>query len=355
MMTYRSIQTLRGVAAMLVALLHIFFSYTDIIAKPLGAPEPKMATFYYFKCFGGSGMQIFFVISGFIMAYLHKIQETTKFFDFSIRRLTRIAPLYWIVTMFWAYVLFAPGTYSMSHILESIFFIPRPDNAPVVGPGWSLNLEMFFYALFGFVTLVCHCSLLWVAISFVIMNLFAELTGFYFFRLYSDPIVWNFVFGIAIYYMHRLPVIQRESVAIFLVGVTLLLSSIFWHLADSSFGIRQFLPWGVPSMFIVLGAVAMEAKGAGKRLFNSRIILELGNASYALYLTHSISIVFAHKMLYYEIKTNNLYIDPDVYAILLLVLCCLVSLVVHRFVEKPMTRMLRKLRYLPPPIIERKT
>ena len=338
---YRSIQMLRAVAAMLVALMHIIFFYCDSI-KYIGGAQPHMATFFDFKGFGGSGMQIFFVISGFIMAYLYEIGETKSFSDFVVRRLTRIVPLYWIATILWAYVLNAPGSFPLSRVLQSLFFIPRPDNTAVLGPGWSLNFEMFFYMLFGLSTLVFRVSFLWVAAVFLVFSALAEVTGFYVFRLYSDPIVWNFIAGITIFHIHRLPWARREAPAILLIGVAMLVSSIFWHVPDSSSGIRQFLPWGVPSMLIVLGAVGLEVDGRGARLFGSRILLELGNASYSLYLVHTMCFIGVSSLLLYKLNVQK-YIGPDGAVLLYLAVCCGIAVLVHRLVEKPITRITRRL------------
>ena len=338
---YRSIQILRAVAAMLVALMHLIFFYCDSI-QYIGGAQPHMATLFDFKGFGGSGMQIFFVISGFIMAYLYDIGETKSFSDFVVRRLTRIVPLYWIATILWAYVLNVPGSFPLSRVLQSLFFIPRPDNTAVLGPGWSLNFEMFFYMLFGLSALVFRVSFLWVAVVFLVFNALAELTGFYVFRLYSDPIVWNFIAGIAIFHIHRLPWVRREAPAILWTGVAVLVSSIFWHVPDSSYGIRQFLPWGVPSMLIVLGAVGLEADGRGARLFGSRVLLELGNASYSLYLVHTMCFIGVSNLLLYKMNVQK-YIGPDGAIILYLAVCCGIAVIVHRLIEKPATRITRRL------------
>jgi exopolysaccharide production protein ExoZ len=337
---YRSIQTLRGAAAVLVALMHLLFFYTDSM-KYIGGAPPHMATFFYFKGWGGVGLQIFFVISGFIMAYLNSIKETVSFGAYMGRRITRIVPLYWLATLVWAYLLFPPGTYPLPRVLESLFFVVRPDNSTVLGPGWSLNFEMFFYVLFGFVTLVCRVSYLWVGIAFVAMNALGQLTGFFAFSLLSDPVVWNFVAGIVIFQIHRLPAIAKESRAIFWAGVLLLASSIFWHIADKSYGPRQFLPWGVPSMLIVLGATAMEMSGQGRALFGSRIMLALGNASYALYLVHSMCFVGVSWVLLYWLKVQH-YVGPDGAVLVYLGVCCAISLVVHRLIERPLTRLVRR-------------
>lgn len=337
--SYKSVQTLRGVAALLVALMHLIFFYCDSMVY-IGGPAPHMATFLYFKGFGGVGMQIFFVISGFIMAYLNAIGETKTFGAFMAKRFTRIVPLYWLCTIVYAFLLVNPSAFGFWRIAQSLFFIPRHDNSAVLGPGWSLNFEMMFYALFALVTLVARASFLWVGIVFLAMQALGKITGFYVFNLYSDPIVWDFVAGIAIFHIHRMEWVKRESLWIFLAGTVILLSSIYWHIPDLSYGPRQFIPWGVPSMMIVLGAVSMEVGQKHAWIFKSRTLLALGNASYALYLIHAMCFVGVSKLLLYTLAVQK-YIGPDGAVLLYLVVCCVIALAVHHLVEKPMNKMVR--------------
>lgn len=344
--SYQSVQTLRAVAAMSVALMHILFFYGDSM-KYIGGPEPWMFHFFNFKGFGGVGVQIFFVISGFIMAYLNAIGETHSFGAFMGRRLTRIVPLYWACTLIWACVLADPSFYGAKKITESLFFIPNPDNTAVLGPGWSLNFEIMFYTLFAFVTLVMRRSAIWIGVAFLAMHIAGEITDFYVFKLFSDAVVVNFLAGIAIFHIHRMDWVKKEAAAIFMAGVALLLSSIYWHIPDSSLGAKQFVPWGIPSMLIVLGAVSMDVANKHMWLFKSRVMLALGNASYALYLVHSMCFIGISMLLLYTLAIQK-YVGPDGACLIYLIVCCLISLLVHHLVEKPLNRAVRKIvKFLP--------
>ncbi|RDI99516.1 acyltransferase [Dyella solisilvae] len=338
--SYKSVQTLRAVAAMSVALMHILFFYGDSM-KYIGGPDPWMFHFFNFKGFGGVGIQIFFVISGFIMAYLNAIAETRTFGAFMGRRLTRIVPLYWVCTLVWSCILADPSFYGARKIIESLLFIPNPDNTAVLGPGWSLNFEMMFYALFAFVMLVMRRSAIWIGVAFLVMHIIGEITGFFVFRLFSDAVVTNFLAGIAIFHIHRLDWVKKEATAIFVAGVALLLSSIYWHMPDASFGARQFVPWGIPSMLIVLGAVSMDVANKHMWLFRNRMMLALGNASYALYLVHSMCFIGISMLLLYTLAIQK-YVGPDGACLIYLVVCCVVGLVVHHLVEKPLNKLVRK-------------
>jgi len=100
-------------------------------------------------------VDVFFVVSGFTIAYVGNIPAR----DFILRRLIRIIPLYWVASI---------GTYlvakmepsmvqsnsaDISDLLYSLFFIPHVnkvgDIAPILALGWTLNYEMYFYFLFA--------------------------------------------------------------------------------------------------------------------------------------------------------------------------------------------------------------
>jgi peptidoglycan/LPS O-acetylase OafA/YrhL len=142
--TFSSIQALRGLAAALVVIAHI-------IEHPLhGAPNAVLLT-------GRFGVEIFFVISGFVMTHVAGDGPFAPR-DFAIRRLLRIVPLYWACSILvFAVALAAPNVFKTTvadfkHLAASLFFIPDPDPVnqtdwrPLYKLGWTLNYEMFFYA-----------------------------------------------------------------------------------------------------------------------------------------------------------------------------------------------------------------
>ena len=100
-----------------------------------------------------SGVDLFFVISGFIMVYSSEdlFGARGAWRTFLTRRLVRIVPLYWLTTAITIPLMSL--TVDWQSLLGSYFFIPyrAPSNAivPLHGVGWTLNLEMFFYVIFA--------------------------------------------------------------------------------------------------------------------------------------------------------------------------------------------------------------
>jgi exopolysaccharide production protein ExoZ len=142
--TFYSIQALRGLAAGLVVIAHIF----EHPAR--GDPNALLLT-------GRFGVEIFFVISGFVMTHVAG-DGPFNAGAFAIRRTLRIVPLYWVCSILvFAVALVAPAlfkttTADLKHLVLSLFFVPNPDPQtlsdwrPLFKLGWTLNYEMFFYA-----------------------------------------------------------------------------------------------------------------------------------------------------------------------------------------------------------------
>src|SRR6185437_14170487 len=132
-----NIQALRAIAALLVVFVHLAVPVAALGVAP----------------FGAGGVDLFFVISGFIMVYT-TVGRPISGAEFLGRRIVRIVPLYWLLTLaVFGIALIAPTllqftTASWGQLLKSLFFIPfakaNGDVQPVLFLGWTLNYEMFF-------------------------------------------------------------------------------------------------------------------------------------------------------------------------------------------------------------------
>jgi len=153
--TLVSIQGLRCIAASCVVIAHCIINLYEKGAVLHGVYLEFAITI------GGVGVNIFFTISGFIMVYnsFHSFGSSDAATDFFSRRLLRIVPLYLIATSFQFLNKFGTSPiYDVKHLIYSIFFIPYIGEGgnfrPVLGVGWTLNLEMFFYLIFAMSLLV---------------------------------------------------------------------------------------------------------------------------------------------------------------------------------------------------------
>jgi len=156
----QTLQSLRALAALLVV-----FDHASLGIQRLGlfAQVPFLGLFL-----GSQGVAIFFIISGFIITYTadtpdDRVSYTESAAHFAKRRIARLVPLYWPLTLLVAVPAFFSGAagrqeISAGHLLKSLFFVPyvngHGDMVPIFLLGWTLNYEMAFYALFAVLMLM---------------------------------------------------------------------------------------------------------------------------------------------------------------------------------------------------------
>jgi exopolysaccharide production protein ExoZ len=277
------LQMLRAAAALAVAMAHF----------------PQSGTILPFLKYGVVGVDVFFVISGFIMVHSsHRLYGTGGGWSIFLgRRVARIVPIYWLVCFLWCAYLFVnagPGVpvLTWSWMLSSLSFVPFGDGAvdPITGVGWTLNIEMFFYACFaGTLIWSAYRSALILTAAFVAFALLWKtqilvLPFSYWFR----PIILEFVLGIwlGIAYREGLRFSPRLCAAAILGGVILIgLSAVagYYAVPTKDIGLR-FIVWGMPSLLIVSGCALGPQPSKISPVF--WVFILLGNASYCIYLLH---------------------------------------------------------------------
>jgi len=328
------IQYLRGVAATLVVVYHVFL---QMGAATAGA---SLETFR-------AGVDIFFVISGFIMVYSTGCGAGTTPLQFLRRRIVRIVPLYWAMTLFMIAVLvFAPQFVKTSklawdHALASLAFVARLNPAtsasyiPLVTPGWTLNLEMMFYAVFTLALLVAGSGarlILAASLPIVLLaaiGLTADPPGFAGF--YTDPIILEFVFGMVVGLLFMRGRIRLSLVPATMLGV---LALALLLIPPESTLVPRPVRFGLPALAVVVAALA---PGWPK----VPALHRLGDASYSLYLTH----FFVLSALVQLWRRLHLFAMPGGALLLFpvgLVACIAVGVLSWRYVETPLTALAKR-------------
>jgi peptidoglycan/LPS O-acetylase OafA/YrhL len=333
------IQVLRALAATAVVAEHFQFDLSRRVGAP--APHPEL-------WLGGAGVDLFFVISGFVMVYASEplFARSGAALTFFSHRVVRIVPLYWLATA--TYLLMAAAVpalakgYTFDWVLTSLFFIPypRPDGVmqPVVGQGWTLNYEMFFYLIFTLAVLVRRTA----AVAFASLVLGGVvLAGLVVapsrpaLAYLSDPIVLEFTLGmlLALAYRSRLRLPRPVSWALMLAGPVLLVTMTHFVSADPA--LRLFI-WGMPMALVVAGATLgdFDLTAAAWRL-----LARLGDASYALYLFHS----FAVRAVVYFVIWAKFDIAKMYWPLLAAAVAgaIVMAILIHYIFERPVTQALR--------------
>lgn len=314
-MIISNLQVLRAFAAILVVLYH-----TAEVAAMYGF-QPNL--FQQLRSFGAAGVDLFFVLSGFLMVLVqHRSPRSAA--DFLRSRILRIVPPYWFVTIVWCVFLlllpqvFRESRFETEHALSSLLFISAAVGYPfpVVKPGWSLEFEMLFYALFAVgIQLVPKRVPVFVAAVLAI-----GIAGFG-----LRWIVVEFALGMLAAQCALHAVGRQHGGGIFLVGAFTL---VLGFLQDVD-GATRVLYWGLPSSLIVLGAYWV-------RPLPVKSVVTLGDASYAIYLTHTMAMPLVFKSALLLGARGR--IDGDVAVVIGAITCVALGVAFNRLIEHKLTK-----------------
>lgn len=329
------VQYLRIAAAMAVFLYHISATVHSTWAEVVLSVDAV----------GAAGVDLFFVVSGFIMAKIVADTPRLDIWSFLRRRILRVLPLYWLVTLFvFALALALPGLFNSvpgdwGRLLHSLAFIPYAEGGesqpPVVLVGWTLNYEMFFYLLVALGAglladrglVLVRLAIMGLVIAGLLLQPVSPVAGFY-----TDPILLEFLFGITVFQLwDRSDGPSRNLVypAMLVAGV---LALVFQFEHDP--GATRVFYWGVPSAMILLGALHSIR-------FRSQRLIEMADWSYALYLTHVFVVMAFIKFIIPTL--GPLELRWQVHYIAMTAAAVVLAALTHMLVEKPASAILRRL------------
>jgi exopolysaccharide production protein ExoZ len=231
-------------------------------------------------------------------------QETTVG-SFVKKRLLRIIPLYWLLTLFVALCatlrpnLFPVDNPTVGHVFLSLLFIPHhaADGRanPFLGQGWTLIYEMFFYAVFA-LTLAGARNRQFLALNVLLLGLVGYGLAFRPEAIigisYTSPLLLEFLAGVYVCHAWHEGFVLPKELAWPALGIglaALVLSHDFLGSATAGYPRAPFLRpvlLGLPAALILWSSVSLEQKGAMPRINVGKF---LGDASYSIYLTHYLS------------------------------------------------------------------
>lgn len=327
-MKLNNLQILRGISALLVCCFHLsgYINFKDL---PLG-------DILFGK--GSIGVNIFFVISGFIMAFttLKKdfSKNTTKEISlFYKRRIIRIVPLYYLVTFAWMIIggsllLYFRGE-GLSRFIHSLLFLPQKDTFPVVYLGWSLNYEMFFYLIFG-ISLFCRTKRYFFITGFFICTYIAGVlypSENAYLQMVTSHLNLYFVAGILFaLLLNKISIQKKWAVLISIVGISSFLLMLF-NIVTVTNNILMLLIVSLFVLSFLLFDYTFHYKG-------NRFLIFLGDISYSLYLSHPFVEIFLRRF-----KVEGYLNIP--YFVLKIILVIVVAAFLYYFVEKKVTNYLK--------------
>lgn len=316
----RSIQYLRGIAALMVVVYHAM-RWTPVDFD-----------------IGAAGVDLFFVISGFIL-WTVAAERPVSAQTFLARRWIRVAPLYWVLTAaVAAFSVAYPGLIwdakpNWNHLLLSLGFIqhlnPDGEPFPIITPGWSLNYEAVFYLLFA-------VSLLWERrtrlMLLTVLLVSVPLFGILFpstYYLGANMMFLQFIAGIWLAHSRLEKALLGAKAGLLLtLGGALVLAGLY--LFDIYDNLWRPILWGVPAFMIVAGMVSLEASG---RTLKIPFLKTLGDASYSIYLAHVVVV----QLLTHVLNSGRFTFVPIAVAASLAA-----GLACHHLLEKPLIGVFRR-------------
>jgi exopolysaccharide production protein ExoZ len=284
----------RGVAALLVVLYHA--------ALHVEGDVPGSTVLWGLPHFGHAGVDFFFVLSGFIISFVHRtdLGRPDRLGHYLERRFTRVFPFYWLVLGFLlldAWLLHRAQFPGVREVLSNLLLLPQTKDQ-IVGGAWTLVYELMFYLVFAIAicnrrigaAVVCAWAVL-VAAGFF-LNPVSESAAL---GVAASPFCLEFFLGIG-----AAAVLSRRTVPF--SGLVLTIGLAGFALAGVcevsgrlyGFGATARLAYGTCALLVVLALVERERSG---RLTVPRFMAVLGRASYSVYLVHLIAIGITFKFL----------------------------------------------------------
>lgn len=345
--TLDGIQMLRALAAIAVVVHHSLIN----LAKIAGVESP-LNNWGYVDELGAAGVDLFFVISGFIMLYVsrHEFGRGSAAGRFLWRRAIRIYPLYWIYTLLILALSATPWMFrnlqlDIPYVAGSLLLIPvtRPGPVstihPILDQGWTLSYELGFYLLFAAALrfgsvrgLLLLLPLVFGALVMLGQTLDPASAAAQFLAL---PLTFEFHFGLVIAWLllgGHLPKVGHRTVA--LLALLLFAMSAALHVEAA----LRPLVWGIPSALLVVAALGMQQVQG--RL--GQACIALGDASYSIYLTHAIGIFVIARI---ATGRANSPLAAFGWQCATVVICVAGGYLAYRLVERPMLKRLTRFRF----------
>lgn len=281
----KSLQAIRGIAAVSVLLFHI----TPILREKFG--YSFLGNFFMA---GFSGVDVFFVLSGFIILHTSS-RSSARFVSFIRKRFFRIYPIYWVVSVLTLMLfVFSPVAkyrfnFDLNFILGSLLLVPQKEY--ILGVAWTLMYEVIFYIVFA-LTYFFNPKLFY----FTLTTWMILILGYYFYDVKTGvfsidtmfkPIILEFMLGCVVAYFYGKGRLFNFSVQFLWIGLTLFFLSwlLFYHNQFAGYWVKggdlsRVVFFGLPASLIIMGTLHSSYKVPNTFIY-------LGDASYSIYLVHA--------------------------------------------------------------------
>lgn len=321
----------------------------------------SQTSYQYLQNFGAIGVDIFFIISGFIMVFVTtNVDSFSKVISFFKKRIIRLYALYIPITLLFIFY----KKPDVLIILKNIFLLPIFDSGtqfimPSVNIAWTLSFELFFYILFTialFINRKKHSIIVMLILLLLVLTGLFIKTNEVHFVFFTNSIFLEFVFGIllGILYLKKIKIPNAITLLMLisaLVSFGLLIYNGYDAISEANFTIdgsaslwRVYL-WGIPS-FLLVGSIlylfpspnsiTSESK-IGTSIFRKLMML-IGDASYSIYLTHTL--IFS-AFIYFQSFFTTIP-NGDLLILLFLIAAIIIGCLTYIFIENPLLNFIKK-------------
>jgi len=357
-MKLNAIQCLRALAVVLVVYVHsidLQMTFSKSIQQDL----------FYLQNFGAIGVDLFFVISGFIITYIaNEYRGWKDAKHFLAKRFIRINPVYYVASCLFLsinliYFLIINRNIDIGRTIESLcdtlFVVPVAKDPREFGPiliiGWTLCFEWIFYIMFCFFIIIKSryklTQLILLVILLVVIGRCFKISD-YRVLFATNPILLEFLLGMVIcwWYQNR-NVGKTLSIVLFMSGIMGYICLVIFgygqiseagNILSGILSLKRVLLWGGPSSLLVAGSVFMERNGLLRYAWTNRYLQVIGDASFSIYLVH-MSVIFMIRLCY---ERFGFFLDPDLSVFVHLTFGVLLSVLFYKWIERPLLGKLQK-------------
>lgn len=341
------LQVLRAIAAAIVVYAHAITTYHEKIAEVINISQFEV---------GGIGVQIFFCISGYIVfnSTKNSSPRLQSSINFIIKRLIRVFPIFAIATLIYAVKLSmqgqAPG---LKYICMSMSFYPYIDNTqglvrPVLGVGWTLNYEIFFYALLTFALLLKNkfrlafvLAAMGLFYAYFLLHPVSRTIGAHGFSLLATGWLGYFAIGMIISHQKlqlqfKLLQLSPAMSSLTIVALVLLTTVLCSKMALEE--LEQSVLTAVISTICLLLCINVGRTPSQQAIASNPVLIKClakaGDGSYSTYLFHSFLLGISGRL----ISKLGISLPPNIFAILMVFSTAIMGAVLFQWIESPLQK-----------------
>jgi exopolysaccharide production protein ExoZ len=342
------VQTLRGVAAVVVALFHF-----SVLERAFYGPDFLLPGF---SGYGRAGVDLFFVISGFIMVLVagQTRSGAQSAWEFLVKRAVRIYPPYWVVTLAVIAIWWLSGGFQMAFLIgknpnwiASLTLWPQ-DRYPILLVGWTLIHEMYFYLVFAallFAPIAWRPRLLalW-ALIVLASTLFGVKPTSAVEKVVLSPLTLEFILGCAVALVRpRVKGLFWPAIAFAAIWVVVAVTLLGFSPTHKQFeeAWPRVLIFGPASALLVFAVTDPK-----RHIAWPKPLVRLGDASYAFYLLH-VPLFSLLRPVWDRFSGPGIY-DNAIALLVMMGASLALSFLFFRLIEQPTVRLGGRLARLRP-------